>query len=104
MPPSATRGGPAPGPWRAAPERENSLSDPADPLLARFDAAGVPAGPVLLAGDAVRLAPALRARGLDVRCATSAPDLGVGPGACAAAVIERVLARDPWDRWALQRL
>lgn len=59
---------------------------------------------MLLVGRASRLRDPLVSRGWDVHLATSDVELGVAPGSCDAVIGEDVLARDPWDRWALQRM
>ena len=74
-------------------------------LLGRFARHAGPApGDVLLCGDAVRHAGALQSAGWTARTATAAMDFGVRAGECSAAILENALARDPWDRWLLQRV
>ena len=59
---------------------------------------------VLLVGDAARQRDRLIAEGHDARIATADVELGVAPGSCDAVIARDVLCRDPWDRWALQRM
>jgi LmbE family N-acetylglucosaminyl deacetylase len=74
-------------------------------LVAELGAPGGPAGDaVLLVGDAVRHAARVREAGWRPVEAGDAPDFGVQPASCAAAIVENALARDPWDRWLLQRV
>lgn len=74
-------------------------------LLERLARHGPPdAGPLLLIGSAARYADAARAAGWSPRVATNAPDFGVRPGECSAAFLENAVAREPWDRWLLQRV
>lgn len=61
-------------------------------------------GALLLIGFAARHAGSARAAGWTPRVATDAADFGVQPCACAAAILEDAVAREPWDRWLLQRV
>lgn len=72
------------------------------PRLARLVPPGP--GPVLLVGDAARREAALRAGGWEPVAAGEGTLFGVPPRSCRAAVVENAVARDPWDRWLLQRV
>lgn len=74
-------------------------------LLARF-ARHVPpgSGGILLVGDAARRADELRKGGWTPLAAGPGTDFGHPPGSCRAAILENAVARDPWDRWLLQRV
>ena len=61
-------------------------------------------GFALLLGEYPGARAALEARGWRVQAATSAPTFGVEPHSCDLVLGTDVLARDPWDRWALQRM
>lgn len=61
-------------------------------------------GRLLLLGDAVRLADRARALGWRPHAAGEGTTFGVEPGSCRAALLEDAVARDPWDRWLLQRV
>jgi LmbE family N-acetylglucosaminyl deacetylase len=77
---------------------------PAD-LVAALGRADATAGSaLLLLGDAVRLAGAARAAGWRPVDAGAGTLWGLEPGSCAAAIVENAMARDPWDRWLLQRV
>jgi LmbE family N-acetylglucosaminyl deacetylase len=74
-------------------------------ILTHLDASTArPPGRLLLIGAAIRFESALREQGWDPACASDALELGITPGSCDVIVAENVLARDPWDRWALQKM
>lgn len=74
-------------------------------VLERLARHGPPSGgTLLLLGRAARHAEAAHAAGWNPRVATAEPGFGVRPGECAAALAEDAVARDPWDRWLLQRV
>ena len=64
-----------------------------------------PGGLALLVGDgAAGDAPELERRGWRVHVAASEPDFGVPPHSVDLVLGSNLLARDPWERWALQRM
>jgi LmbE family N-acetylglucosaminyl deacetylase/SAM-dependent methyltransferase len=76
-----------------------------DRLVARLQQErGAVATVALLLGDAARFAAPLRQGGWDVRLAAPGTTFGVPAGSCDVVVAENVVSRDPWDRWALQRM
>ena len=63
-----------------------------------------PGGQALLIGDYRASVPELERQGWQVRLATPEPGFGVPPHSCDLILGADVLANDPWDRWALQRM
>lgn len=81
------------------------MSDAVTRLLDPLTSQGLAArARVLLLGDATAAASQVQARGWQPVLAASPSAFAVPPGSCDAAIVDRALVHEPWDRWYLQRV